>query len=252
MPRRAEKTPARRAASPGRAKVLPVPDSATGWTFGDVMAQLEKAGTEQNRKVYRRHGAIDPLFGVSFANVKVMAKKIGTNHGLAAQLWASGNCDAMNLAAMIADPAAIDDAEAERWLASVKSYPTACSLAMLIGQAPCAESRIRAWIDSTDEYTRTCGYDTIGGYFKAGGRLGEEFLSNLIDRIEREIHGSANRARHSMNMALIGIGGSRESLREKAIAAARRIGKVEVDHGETSCVTPDAVSYIEKMAARKR
>ena len=27
---------------------------------------LKAAGTEQNRKVYRRHGARDPLFGVSF------------------------------------------------------------------------------------------------------------------------------------------------------------------------------------------
>ena len=54
-----------------------------------------------------------------------------------------------------------------------------------------------------------------------------------------------------MNMALISIGGSREALREKAIAASRRIGKVEVDHGETGCKTPVAEPYINKMWARR-
>ena len=37
----------------------------------------------------------------------------------------------------------------------------------------------------------------------------------------------------------------------RAVAAADRIGKVEVDHGETSCKTPEAVGYIEKIWVRK-
>jgi len=35
------------------------------------------------------------------------------------------------------------------------------------------------------------------------------------------------------------------------LAAAKRIGKVEVDHGETSCKTPDASTYIRKAVARR-
>ena len=37
----------------------------------------------------------------------------------------------------------------------------------------------------------------------------------------------------------------------RSLAAARRIGKVEVDHGDTGCKTPDAVDYIRKMAERR-
>ena len=44
--------------------------------INDVMAELENLGTAQNRKVYQRHGASEPLFGVSFANLDAMAKKI--------------------------------------------------------------------------------------------------------------------------------------------------------------------------------
>ena len=49
-----------------------------------------------------------------------------------------------------------------------------------------------------------------------------------------------------MNSALIGIGMRSDSLERKAIAVARRIGTVVVDHGLTGCKTPDAASYIPK------
>jgi hypothetical protein len=55
-----------------------------------------------------------------------------------------------------------------------------------------------------------------------------------------------------MNNALIAIGMRNDALRERALAAARAIGKVVVDHGETGCVTPDAASYIKKAADRAR
>jgi hypothetical protein len=55
-----------------------------------------------------------------------------------------------------------------------------------------------------------------------------------------------------MNGALISIGVFKPACRSKAIDAAKRIGKVTVDHGATSCKTPDAVPYIEKASKRNR
>ena len=54
-----------------------------------------------------------------------------------------------------------------------------------------------------------------------------------------------------MNAALIGIGIRNSKLQKKAEAAAKRIGKIEVDHGQTSCKTPDAIPYIRKTVERK-
>ncbi len=54
---------------------------------------------------------------------------------------------------------------------------------------------------------------------------------------------------YGMNNVLIGLGVRNEALREKAEAAAQRIGKVVVDHGETGCKTPDAISYMEKICS---
>jgi hypothetical protein len=55
-----------------------------------------------------------------------------------------------------------------------------------------------------------------------------------------------------MNNALISIGVFKPSCRTKALDAATRIGKVQVDPGETSCKTPDATAYIEKSSKQKR
>jgi hypothetical protein len=41
-------------------------------------------------------------------------------------------------------------------------------------------------------------------------------------------------------------------VRNDAVAAATRIGKVDVNHGDTNCKTPEAVFYIEKAAKRAR
>ncbi|BCC12424.1 hypothetical protein BCM0074_2807 [Bacillus cereus] len=53
-----------------------------------------------------------------------------------------------------------------------------------------------------------------------------------------------------MNSALIAIGIRNEDLEQIAIEVAHKIGKVQVDHGATSCKTPDAESYIKKARER--
>src|SRR5688500_4416663 len=126
-------------------------------SFAEVMSALEAAGTAQNVKIYRRHGGIDPMFGVSAAFTKDLAKKILRDHALAAELWASGNYAAMNRAPMIADPSVFTDAEADRWLERVRCYPAAWSLATIVGRSPVALSRAKAWMADPAEYARTTG-----------------------------------------------------------------------------------------------
>ena len=42
----------------------------------ETLNELKHFGTEQNRKVYRRHWVGDNQYGVSFANLKAIRKKI--------------------------------------------------------------------------------------------------------------------------------------------------------------------------------
>lgn len=76
------------------------------------------------------------------------------------------------------------------------------------------------------------------------------FFEELVPMIEAKIHQSKNHARYAMSNALIAIGMRSAKLEKLAITAAKRIGTVEVDHGETNCKTPEAVAYIKRARAR--
>src|SRR3989304_5283911 len=88
----------------------------------EALAALEKEGTAQNRKVYARHGVGEDQYGVSYAALKALAKKIKTDHTLALALWGTGNHDARILATMIADPAAATSRELDAWSKDLDNY----------------------------------------------------------------------------------------------------------------------------------
>jgi 3-methyladenine DNA glycosylase AlkD len=213
-----------------------------------VLAELRRLGTAQNRKIYGRHGVAGPLFGVSYKNLGLMVRKIKVDHDLACALWSSGNHDARVLATMVADPARIDAATAERWIKDVPDGVIADALAGLVARSPVARRKAEKWIASKRAWTSQAGW-SVTARMTMKGMLEESCLKELIGVIENGIHQAPNRTREAMNSALIAIGITSKKLHKAAIAAARRIGTVEVDHGETCCVTPDAVASIEKGRA---
>lgn len=219
-------------------------------TFGEVMSGLKAAGTAQNRKIYARHGATEPMFGVSYAGHTKLAKKIKTDQALAEQLWATGNHDARILASKIADPAHCDHHLLEQWVSDLDSYVLADAFAMLAASSPIAARKRSKWSKSRKEWIGRSGWLMIAHAAKSPEAPDSEF-HGIIERIAEEIGTAKNRTRDAMNSALIAIG-SRHPFTKQAIDAARQIGKVEVDHGETGCKTPDAEPYIRKVLARKR
>jgi len=220
-------------------------------TYAEVMAELWALGSPQNVKIYRRHGMGENVFGVSFANLARLQKRIKRDHVLALELWASGNADARHLALQIADPALAGRPLLEAWANDLHYYELCDLLAGFVVKTALAQSLAEEWIAAPGEWCSRTGWDVIGLLALRDATLSDTYFTGLLDRIERDIHGSPNFTRHAMNNALISIGMRNAELKGRAQAAARRIGKVLVDHGETGCRTPDAVDYIERAHARK-
>ncbi|MBM4344234.1 MAG: DNA alkylation repair protein [Deltaproteobacteria bacterium] len=214
------------------------------------MAELEAAGTAQAVKTYRRHGVTGACFGVSFATLKEMTKRIDVDHELALALWNSGNFDARNLAVKIVDPHRMDEADLDRW-ASEASQAIGCGtyVAGLAAEGPYGLSRARAWLASKDHAQVLVGWSLVGQLAARDESLPDAFFLERLAEIERGIHRAENAVRYGMNNALIGIGDRNPTLRDAALAAAGRIGRVEVDHGDTACKTPVAVASIAKAWA---
>ena len=214
-----------------------------------ALAALKAAGTAQNRKIYTRHGAPAPLFGVSFAVLRGMGKQLGIDHALARELWASGNTDARCLATLVGDPTRLDADVADAWATATRYHVLADLVAELVSRSPLAIDRMSQWVASTDEWVARCGWAVMSQLATKQPDVPDAAFTPYLTIIERRIHDAPNRAREAMNGALIAIGSRSAELAAPALAAARRIGPVEVDHGETGCQTFEAVSDIQKARA---
>lgn len=225
------------------------PPGARG-SLAEVMRTLEKAGSEQTRKTYARHGATGPMFGVLFGELFKLMKAIDVDHELALQLWATGNVDARNLAMKIADPQALTPAELDRWALENPMRMCGLYIATLAAEGPHARTTLRRWLGSSDERLRAMGWTLLGRLSDLDESFPEDELLRRVEEIAKTIHSAPSDLRHDMNRTLITIGGRSPALRKAVLAAAKRIGTVTVDHGDTACKTPDAMETVEKMWAR--
>lgn len=214
-----------------------------------VIKQLEALGTAQNRKGYARHGVDGDMFGVSYANLYKLQKAIKVDHELAQQLWATGNHDARILATLIADPVKLTDKLAESWIRDTSNYVSTEALTRFIARTPLALKKSEKWRKARGEWIGAAGWALLGHMALNDKELPDAYFLPLIEEIEKTIHSRRNRVRYEMNGALIAIGLRSDALEKRALEAAKAIGRVEVDHGETNCKTPDAAEYIGKAKA---
>jgi 3-methyladenine DNA glycosylase AlkD len=221
-------------------------------TAQEVLAELEALGNEQTRKTYRRHGISGEIYGVSYANLGALRKRLKINHTPARQLWDSGNHDARILATMIADPAQADEQLITAWAGDLRDHVLTDALVGFVSKTGAARTWTERWINTNGEWTARAGWHVLGQLAMNDPALPDTFFERYLARIERDIGAEKNRVRQAMNNALIAIGMRSDALEARALAVAKAIGKVNVDHGDTSCKTPDASSYIRKGRERQR
>lgn len=215
-------------------------------SLAEVMEQLQSAGSEQTRKTYARHGVQQPMFGVSFASLKALMKRIGVDHELALALWETGNFDARNLAVKIVDPAQMSLAQLDTWALDPGARMCSGYVANVAVEGPHAQACVKRWLAAANETKRCVGWGLVCALAMRDATMNDAAFSRWMIQIEAVIHKASNAEREAMNHAVIAIGCRSADLRKAASEAAQRIGKVEVDHGDTACKTPDAASYIDK------
>jgi len=223
--------------------------AAARMSLTDAMSALEKAGSAQTRKTYARHGAKEPMFGVSFADLKTLMKRIKVDQELALALWNTGNFDARNLAVKIVDPRLMSAKELDQWASEDTAPMCHGYVAQLAAEGPHGRSRAEAWLASKSELRRCIGWLLVGALAMRDEEVPTNWFASRIATIEKTIHAAPNHEREAMNKAIISIGGRDATARKAALTAAKRIGTVTVDHGDTACKTPDAAAYIEKTWA---
>ena len=163
-----------------------------------------------------------------------------------------------SLATKILQPDSLNRKIANHLASSVTHSLQASGLAQVIAQKEFAPDLADEWVElnaSRSHWKVYTGWVLIASIAlakKTHQEVPDDWFALHLETIDYRIHESPNEIRDQMNSTLIAIASRNENLKNIAITKAKKIGKVKVDHGETSCKTPDAESYIRKVWDRKK
>ena len=140
----------------------------------------------------------------------------------------------------------------DRWISELADRIVTSEFTDFVSKTRFFQAKTEEWLDSEDEWIGRAGWQLLALLAMNDIELPDSYFENHLEIIEQDIHTQKNMVRDAMNSALIAIGIRNPALETKALSAAKKIGKVEVDHGETSCKTPDAADYIRRTVERKK
>ncbi len=222
-------------------------------TTAEIMVALEGFGNDQTKKIFIKHGAKEPFFGVKVGDLKTIQKKVKKNHNLSMELFETGNSDAMYLAGLIADEKQISKEELQHWVKNAYWYMISeYTVAWIAAESNYGLELALEWIDSDDENIASAGWATLSNVIALtpNESLDITLLTSLMNRVLNSINKSPNRVRYTMNGFIISVGSYVAELADEAKEIGKKIGKVSVNMGDTACKVPEAVAYIEKVQQR--
>ena len=222
----------------------------TTMTLKETLKQLESLGNEKRRAHNIKYGAGDNQFGVPHGDIRVLAKKIKTNHELALALWKTGNLDAQLLATLVINQKNLSADEMDRMVRSVTFVHVADWLnSYVVKQHPDKESLRQAWMATDDPMAARAGWSlTAERVVKSPEGLD---LPALLDRIESEMGNATPEVQWTMNSALAEIGIHFPKHRKRAIAIGETLGIYRDYPCSKGCTSPFAPIWINAMVNRE-
>lgn len=211
-----------------------------------VLALLESRKDPRGIAYWERAApAALKTFGLGVTQLKAIGKQIGKNHQLALELWRSPYYDAKTLATIIDDPKQVGEAQVEEQIKDVDFWMLSYSYCSnLLAKTPFVQKKMEAWTVSSDHLLRRCGYLLLYHVARDDKKLPDAYFEPYLDAIEKSLQSEENFVKDAMNNALCAIGQRSKPLNTRAIAIAKKIGKVEVDYGDNSCQALDCYKHL--------
>jgi 3-methyladenine DNA glycosylase AlkD len=166
----------------------------------------------------------DNAFGVTMANMKVLAKRLGRNHELAAALWETGWYEARMLTSFVDEPGRVTPAQMDRWCRDFDNWGICDTVCFhLFDRTPHAWQKVAQWSDGRQEFVKRAAFALLWGLTVHDKHAGDApFVRGLIF-VERAATDERHFVKKAVNMALRAIGKRNPALNAAAVAAARRL-----------------------------
>jgi 3-methyladenine DNA glycosylase AlkD len=209
--------PSRGKNSPAEPSFSPQVEAALAW--------LEEKSTPKDRENLIRFGIhADPAFGVSMANVQLLAKSLGKSHELAQALWATEWYEARLLTSFVDEPARVTPDQMDRWTEEFDNWGICDTLCFhLFDRTPFALDKVREWSDRPEEFVKRAAFALLASLALHDKKAGDDkFLEGLV-LIERAAPDERNFVKKGVSWALRLIGRRNAALHAQAIAVSKRL-----------------------------
>lgn len=217
----------------------------------ETLSTLESLADEKVRKQHIKNGARENLFGVKMGDIRILAKKIKTDHQLALALWETGNIDARMLAILILNPKALSAAEIEQMVSSEDfAWAADWFYNYVVKEYPNKEQFRDKWMNANDKMLARAGWSLTSGRI---ARDPEGLnIPAILDRIENEMPKATPETQWTMNTALAQIGINHPAYRERALAIGEKLGIYRDYPVSKGCTSPFAPIWINEMVKRQQ
>jgi 3-methyladenine DNA glycosylase AlkD len=191
-----------------------------------IISELRSMANPSDLEGMARYGiATDhALGGISVPALRAMAKRIGRDHSLAAELWDSGIHEARILAALVDDPAHVTEEQMETWAADFDSWDVVDGVCgSLFDRTPFAYEKAAEWSGREEEFVKRAGFSLMCALAVHDKTAPDDAFRRFLPIIEREAGDPRNYVRKAVNWALRQIGKRNRTLNREAIDVAQRI-----------------------------
>ncbi len=216
----------------------------------EILVHLKSLSDDKVLARNAKNGAGEEQFGVKLGDIRKLSKAIKTNHGLALDLWGTGNLEARLLATLMVRPKSLSNAELDQMVREA-AFPQLADWvnAYVVKVHPGKEELRESWLDDEDPMAARAGWNlTAIRVVKAPEGLD---LPGLLDRIEGEMGAAPEAAQWTMNMCLAEIGIHFPKHRKKAVAIGEALGLYRDYPVSKGCTSPFAPIWIREMASRQ-
>ncbi len=217
-----------------------------------LLQELRALANPANVEGMARYG-INPhnTLGVSMVELRAMARRVGKNHRLALDLWASGIHEARILAALVDDPHLVTEEQADNWALDIDSWDVCDQLCgNLLDRTAFAYRKAEEWCGREETFVKRAGFVLIAQLAVHDKKAEDEAFLAFLPLVRRESGDDRNFVKKAVSWALRHIGKRNARLNLAAVEVAREIR--QMDSRSARWIASDALRELTGEAVQKR
>ena len=225
---------------------------ANQWDVAGAQRWLKSHARKATLDAMARYAIIsDRALGVAMRDIQALARQIGRDHTLAADLWKTGVYEARLLAAYVDDPRQVTAAQMDRWCHDFDNWGVCDTVCFaLFDRTPHAWAKVSAWAGRHAEYEKRAAFALLWGLTVHDKEAGDAPFLEGLQLIRRAADDDRHFVKKAVNMALRATGKRNAVLHAAALDLAG--GLAASGSAAATWVGKDALRELSSAGVRRR